>query len=146
LIADDTQTLGRHLRIPIGAAQTYQCPVVLIWGNHEPYGSVWSELLEDEQRQIAGPKVEGLDIRVLHGGVTEIAGVQIVGATLWTDLKLYPQFEALARMEVSARMQDYHAIGASRNAGFTIDDMLKLHQRKRPLCSMLYRSPTTAQE
>ena len=29
---------------------------------------------------------EGLDIRVLHGGVTEIAGVRIIGATLWTDL------------------------------------------------------------
>ena len=39
LIAGDTHTLGRHLRIPLAAARRYQCPVVLIWGNHEPYGS-----------------------------------------------------------------------------------------------------------
>lgn len=53
-----------------------------IWGNHEAYGSVWSELLADEQRQLAELRDDGLDIRVLHGAATEIASPRIIGATL----------------------------------------------------------------
>ena len=105
LITGDTHTMGRHLDIPARAARKYGCPVVVIWGNHEPYGSIWSELREDEERQLATLRREGLDIRVLHGAATEIAGVRIIGATLWTDLALYPPFEYLARMMVSAYMQ-----------------------------------------
>ncbi|MEP3639192.1 MAG: hypothetical protein ABJN14_18230 [Paracoccaceae bacterium] len=86
LIAGDTHTMGRHLDIPARAARKYGCPVVVIWGNHEPYGSIWSELIEQEAVQLARLHAEGLDVRVLHGAVTEIAGVRIIGATLWTDL------------------------------------------------------------
>jgi hypothetical protein len=100
---------------------------VLIWGNHEAYGSIWSELLEDEKRQLATLRSEGLDIRALHGAATEIAGVRIIGATLWTDLKLYPPFEYLARMMVSAYMQDYRTIRTAPKTRFSIDDMLERH-------------------
>lgn len=79
LIAGDTHTRGRHLEIPARAAGKYGCPVVVIWGNHEPYGSVWAELLAEEERQLAVLRAEGLDIRVLHGATTEIAGVRIIG-------------------------------------------------------------------
>ena len=66
LIAGDTHTMGRHLDIPARAARKYGCPVVVIWGNHEPYGSIWSELLAEEERQLADLRAEGLDIRVLN--------------------------------------------------------------------------------
>lgn len=127
LITGDTHTMGRHLDIPARAARKYGCPVVVIWGNHEPYGSIWSELREDEERQLATLRREGLDIRVLHGAATEIAGVRIIGATLWTDLALYPPFEYLARMMVSAYMQDYRAIRTAAKIHFSIDDMLERH-------------------
>ena len=131
LIAGDTHTMGRHLDIPTKAARKYGCPVVVIWGNHEPYGSIWSELLDDENRQIDTLRNEGLDIRVLHGAVTEIAGVRIIGATLWTDLKLHPPFELLARTMVSAYMQDYRAINTAPKKRFSIDDMLDCHARDK---------------
>jgi DNA repair exonuclease SbcCD nuclease subunit len=127
LIAGDTHTMGRHLDIPARVGRKYGCPVVLIWGNHEAYGSIWSELLEDEKRQLATLRSEGLDIRALHGAATEIAGVRIIGATLWTDLKLYPPFEYLARMMVSAYMQDYRTIRTAPKTRFSIDDMLERH-------------------
>ncbi|WP_282093612.1 metallophosphoesterase [Epibacterium ulvae] len=127
LIAGDTHTMGRHLEIPACAARKYGCPVVVIWGNHEPYGSIWSELMADEERQLAALRAEGLDIRVLHGAVTEVAGVRIVGATLWTDLKLYPPFEYLALTMVSAHMQDYRTIRTTQQTRFTVDDMLERH-------------------
>ncbi|MGB1276247.1 MAG: hypothetical protein ACPG77_10905, partial [Nannocystaceae bacterium] len=90
----------------------------VIWGNHEPYGSIWSELVAEEEQQLSALRAEGLDIRVLHGAATEVAGVRIIGATLWTDLKLYPPFEYLARLMVSAYMQDYRAIRTSPKSRF----------------------------
>lgn len=131
LIAGDTHTMGRHLDIPAQAARKYGCPVVVIWGNHEPYGSIWSDLIEQENVQLAQLYAEGLDIRVLHGAATEIAGVRIIGATLWTDLALYPPFEYLARTMVSAYMQDYRSIRTAPKIRFTIDCMLERHAQDK---------------
>lgn len=131
LIAGDTHTMARHLDIPARAARKYGCPVAVIWGNHEPYGSVWSELMADEERKLEELRAEGLDIRVLHGAATEVAGVRIIGATLWTDLKLYPPFEYLARVMVSAYMQDYHAIRTTPKTLFTVPDMLERHRQDK---------------
>ena len=141
LIAGDTHTRGRHLDIPAQAARKYGCPVVVIWGNHEPYGSVWSELLAEEERQLAVLRAEGLDIRVLHGATTVVAGVRIIGATLWTDLQLYPEFDDLARIMVSAYMQDYRAIRTAPDTCFTIDDMLSRHAQDKAVILAALRNP-----
>lgn len=131
LISGDTHTMGRHLDIPAQAAREYDCPVVMIWGNHEPYGSIWSELQTNEACRLEALRGEGLDVRVLHGAATEVAGVRIIGATLWTDLQLYPEFVHLAQTMVSAYMQDYRAILASKKTRFTIDDMLERHAKDK---------------
>jgi len=141
LIAGDTNTMGRHLEIPARAARKYGCPVVVIWGNHEPYGSIWSELVRQENVQLAELHKEGLDIRVLHGAATEVTGVRIIGATLWTDLKLYPTFEFLARTMVSAQMQDYRAIRTAPQTRFTIDDMLERHAKDKAAIFNALREP-----
>ncbi|WP_244906071.1 metallophosphoesterase [Celeribacter ethanolicus] len=141
LIAGDTHTRGRHLEFPAQAARKYGCPVVVIWGNHEPYGSVWSELLADEEHQLAVLRAESLDIRVLHGATTEIAGVRIIGATLWTDLRLYPEFDDLARIMVSADMQDYRAIRTAPDTCITIDDMLERHAQNKAAILAALRTP-----
>lgn len=127
LIAGDTHTMGRHLDIPGRAARIYNCPVVVIWGNHELYGSIWPELRAREMVRLKQRHKEGLDVRVLHADATEIAGVRIIGATLWTDLKLYPPLEFLARSMVSAYIQDYRKIYVTEGTRFTIGDMLKRH-------------------
>jgi len=141
LIAGDTHTLGHHLEIPAEAARKYDCPVVVIWGNHEPNGSIWSDLLKGEERQLSALRSEGLDIRVLHGGATEISGVRIIGATLWTDLELYPAFYYLARITVSAYMQDYRAIRTAPQNRFTIDDMLERHAHNKAAILDALRTP-----
>lgn len=141
LIAGDTNVGGRHLDIPAEAAIKYQCPVVVIWGNHELYGSAWPDLIADEQRQLADLHAEGLDIRVLHGAATEIAGVRIVGATLWTDLQLYPGFVYLARVVVEARMNDFRVIRTARNKTFTVNDMLERHKQDKAALLGALRTP-----
>ena len=141
LITGDTHTRGRHLEIPARAARKYGCPIVVIWGNHEPYGSVWSELLEEEERKLTKLRAEGLDVRVLHGAATEVAGVRFIGATLWTDLRLYPEFDELARIMVSAYMQDYRAIRTAPDACFTVDDMLDRHTQDKAAILAALRAP-----
>ena len=131
LIGGDTHTRGRHLDIPAAAARKYGCPVVLIWGNHEAYGSIWADLLAVEARQLAALKAEGLDIRVLHGAVTELAGARIIGATLWTDFRLYPELEALARTVVPRMLNDYHDIRTAPGRRFTGADMLAVHAEQK---------------
>lgn len=131
LIGGDTDTQGRHLDIPAAAARKYRCPVVAILGNHEIYGAIWSELLEYESKQLAKLHEEGLDVRVLRGTATEIAGIRIVGATLWTDLKLYPKQEIASRMAASAFMQDYRVIRMAAGKKFTPDDMLMQHHQDK---------------
>lgn len=123
--------MGRHLDIPARAARKYDCPVVVIWGNHEPYGSIWSELLAAEERQLTALRAEGPDIRVLYGAATEIAGVRIIGAPLWTDLQLYPEFDYLAEIMVSSQMMDYRAIRTAPQTTFTVDQMLRQHARDK---------------
>ncbi|BBU58439.1 hypothetical protein KU6B_47040 [Mameliella alba] len=141
LIAGDTHTMGRHLEIPARAARKYGCPVVLIWGNHEPYGSIWSELLADEERQLADLRADGLDIRVLHGAATEIAGVRIIGATLWTDLNLYPELEELACQVVTQDLNDFRKISIAPGKLMTGEDMLALHRRDKEAVFDALRRP-----
>lgn len=47
-------------------------------------------LRDKEAARLAELRAEGLPLHVLHGEVVEIAGVRIVGATLWTDFRLFP--------------------------------------------------------
>lgn len=131
LIGGDTHTKGRHLDIPAAAARKYGCPVVVIWGNHEPYVSVWPDLLADEARQLAALRADGLDIPMLHGAATEVAGVRIIGANLWTDFNLYLGLEALARSVVPRLINDYHAVRTAPGRLFTGADMLALNAEQK---------------
>jgi len=141
LIAGDTNTMGRHLDIPARAARKYGCPVVTIWGNHEPYGSIWSELLADEERQLAKLRAEGLDVQVLHGAATEISGVRICGATLRTDLQLFPGSDTQMRMMLAAHLQDYREIRTAPGTKFTVDDTLERHKAEKTALLDILKQP-----
>jgi hypothetical protein len=67
------------------AAETFpDQPVGLILGNHEPYRSTVEYALEACRKLAAGTHV-----RVLARDRWDIAGVRILGCTLWTDYDLY---------------------------------------------------------
>lgn len=67
--------------------------------------------------------------------------MRIIGATLWADLRLYPEFDDLARLMVSAYMQDYRAIRTAPNARFTIDDLLDRHTQDKAAILAAARTP-----
>jgi hypothetical protein len=59
-------------------------PLVQVAGNHEFFGGCWQRVLED-MRQAAG----ALDIHLLENDAVVIDGVQFLGATMWTDCRLF---------------------------------------------------------
>jgi len=62
--------------------------IVFVPGNHEYYRSEMG--IENEQMEMAA-KVYG--VRVLNRGEAVIGGVRFLGATLWTDFKLFGEAE-----------------------------------------------------
>lgn len=132
---------GGHLEVAARAARAYGAPVVQIWGNHEAYGSVFPDLRRREAERLAELRAEGLDLRLLHGAATEIAGVRILGATLWTDLRLYPDHEDLARASIAPFMADLREIRMTPERRFAFEDMLRLHAEDKAAIFAALREP-----
>jgi predicted phosphodiesterase len=79
-------------------------PVVYILGNHEFYRHSIPDLTHTLKRE-----TEGSHIHVLENDAVEIAGVTILGCTLWTDFALYGNRE-IAMAVADQGMPDYTAI------------------------------------
>jgi len=82
-------------------------PVIYIFGNHEYYNHAYPKLLAE-----AKAITENSNIHVLENNVFECDGYNILGCTLWTDFKLFNDFELSA---VSAKniINDYRKIRVS---------------------------------
>ena len=83
LLAGDTHTGGRCINLT-DAETELEHPVVMIAGNHEFYGA-------SIDREVAKLKAAAEHKRVTFLDNEEIvlAGVRILGATLWTDFRLF---------------------------------------------------------
>ena len=111
LIAGDTDTKGRHVELMERAWDLWRVPVLAVNGNHEPYGSKRyqkHEMLERER--VAAARAAGMDIEVLRQGERIIGDTRVIGATLWTDFRLYPDLAPMAPIAAKDKMNDYHAI------------------------------------
>ena len=123
--------------------------LVQVAGNHEFFGGCWQTTLSQLRHAAAA-----LDIHLLENDAVEIDGVQFLGATLWTDFRL---FEVPGRpLQMSAdeakpllqrRMVDFSLIrfrggnegegtngsgqGARDERIFTPDDSIAIHRRSR---------------
>lgn len=131
LLAGDISTHGRHVDAALLLWNQLRKPVIMVRGNHEFYGSVIPELIEEEQARIAKMNAAGADIRLLDGDVTEVAGTRIIGATLWTDLDLYPGMSAPARVAVYQAMNDFSKIRITPTRHLEIEDWLAMHWKDR---------------
>lgn len=99
-------------------------PVIYVPGNHEYYHH---DIGITDQLKSAAPA----NIHVLDNDSCEIDGVRFLGATLWTDFRLYGEGEAwFSRQRAQRAIDDFKAI---RNEGhrFTPDDSVRLHEVSR---------------
>lgn len=133
LLAGDSSTQGRHVDIAISIYDQIQRPVIMVRGNHEFYRSTISDIVRDDRKHISAANKSGRDIRMLDAdcAVTEVSGTRIIGATLWTDLNLYPGHEILARKTVLQGMNDFQMIRVKPGRSFEIKDWIELHMRDR---------------
>lgn len=131
LLGGDINTKGRHLDDALLLWSELRRPVILVRGNHEFYKSVMPDLLAEERVRLAEMNAAGADIRILDGGSTIVGDTRIVGATLWTDLDLYPGMSRPARKAVQASMNDFSQIQSRPGKHLSIDDWLEFHWNDR---------------
>jgi predicted phosphodiesterase len=104
-------------------------PVLYVPGNHEFYGDSIDGTLGRLRQLCAGTCVDLLDSAEVFLG-----GVRFLGATLWTDFRLFntPALDAAARAEAVRCMRDFSRIrgGAATQSPFQPDDAARLFARQ----------------
>lgn len=131
LLAGDTDTQHRHLAFAQKVCEAYDCPVVLVDGNHEPYGQALDSFLAIEAEMLREIHRQGYPVHLLHGDAVEIAGTRIVGATLWTDFELEPAFKPFAMRIARRGMRDYHVIRLDESRPLTPTDTAWRHSEEK---------------
>lgn len=116
--------IGVGLQGVAWAKSVFGCPVVYVCGNHEYYGHDMDALETQLQEYVSGT-----GIAVLNNSATVIEGVRFVGATLWTDFRLYGTPAVSARL-AHLGMNDYRVIGKDGGALMPTDTAV-LHQLSR---------------
>lgn len=108
-------------------------PVVFVAGNHEHYGQVY-------ENSIASGRVASAaypDVHWLENNHIVIAGVRILGATLWTDYELYHSVaismaSAQRGLNDHSEIRSFESVVAGYSRGlFTPEQALGLHKESR---------------
>ena len=96
------------------AAETFQgLPVLYVHGNHESYG----HKLESAQADIAEACVRAGNVHFLHCGEYRHGTVRFLGATMWTDFKLFGDDTRPGAMRAAeAALNDYRRIRLKNKA------------------------------
>jgi len=103
------------------ARQFRKLPVIYVPGNHEYYHH---DIGITQQLRSAAPA----NVHVLDQDACEIDGVRFLGATLWTDFRLYGEGEAwIARQEAGRLIDDFTSI-RNGDRQFTPEDSARLHE------------------
>lgn len=111
LIAGDTDVKARHIDFAKSVWDIWQRPILMIDGNHEPYGAKRiQKLWEIEDERLDAARQDGADIEIMRGTQRIIGDTRVIGATLWTDMRLYPDRVAGAQIQVGKEMNDYKKI------------------------------------
>ena len=106
-----------------------QVPIVFVMGNHEYYG----RCLQDELAQ-ARDIAPLYGVHLLENGSIDLDGVRFVGATLWTDYRLFGETNVpLAMQAARDGLNDHRRIAWSKAPWrrFRPQEALLLHRRSR---------------
>jgi predicted phosphodiesterase len=122
VLAGDIDVKGRAVQ---WALQRFTCPVVLVAGNHDFYGSNFASV---ERRMRAAAR--GSNVHVLENESVVIQGVRFLGATLWTDYQLTGN-APLAQWDALRSMNDFRRIRNGCFRKITPADLLERHRASR---------------
>lgn len=101
--------------------------IIYVAGNHEYYGHVY----RSKQAQIQA-RANEVGIHFLERSSVVLKGVRFLGATLWTDYRLFEprHSQPLAMHEAKQRLNDHRLIRMERGA-FSPADALATHAQSR---------------
>lgn len=124
---DFTQRAGEDLVILAGdidvgtdgvywAVHTFpEVPVVYVLGNHEYYDQHWETLVGQ-----CKAAAEGTNVHVLERDAVDVAGVRVLGCTLWTDYKLFGESRFREAVDWAwDSLNDFRVIRGDKMAPFT---------------------------
>lgn len=113
------------------AAQTFEgIPVLYVHGNHEAYG----KNLEDVQKNILEACLETKNVHFLNCGEFRLDTVRFLGATLWTDYRLFGEDNRIRAIhEAEQVMNDYRRIRLAYSGyrKLRATDTIKFHLNHR---------------
>ncbi len=104
-------------------------PVLYVHGNHEGYG----RNLEDMQEDIVAACATSGNVHFLDSGEFILGRVRFLGATLWTDFRLFGNETRMLSMATAAEvMNDYRRIHLAKEGYRTLcpADTAGLHERQ----------------
>jgi hypothetical protein len=131
ILAGDIATHTESVAVARQFAETCELPVLMIAGNHrdqEHPAHTWEGTLDDIQRAadhvdfVRPGKVTFLEVQVVV-----YKGVRFVGATLWTDLKLFGDDPYVRRL-VSHQLHDYESIYLDSGRNVTTEHVMQRHR------------------
>lgn len=137
LIAGDLSTRGRHIDAMLEVWGSARIPVRMVYGNHEFYDQEVEALKLQDADRISHLRDLGADIDILDRKAEVIAGIRVLGCTLWTDLNLYPDLGARQGKIVAATLNDFQQIMVKDDTRFskkrpiTTDDFRAWHRTDR---------------
>lgn len=129
VVAGDTAEGARRAFEQLRQIVPMAIPIVMILGNHEYYRRFLPPELE-EARALA----PSFNVNLLEDAEVALAGVRFVGATLWTDYRLFGDGRQAAVMQTcAAAMNDHRLIGWLKKPWlrFRPQEAELLHQRSR---------------
>ena len=127
ILAGDIHTKGRG----VAWAKSLNRPCILVFGNHDYYGSsLVNEIIK------AKASCLGSNVAVLDDDELILQNLRILGSTLWTDYNLHGTSLNSARL-AEGNLNDHYSEGMNdhrkiRNASFSkarSNDFLKSHQK-----------------
>jgi len=118
--------LARHL-VPRGL------PVIYVTGNHDYYGH---DLNDDAEVLYADC---GVELLCAHRPVLDIAGIRLIGVTLWTDYRINGD-EADAQFWGKRSMPDFSAIDVSMRR-IRPNDLAQLHHEQKHIIETALHEP-----
>ena len=110
LVAGDTDLKLRHIDFYETLYDRIGVPVIATTGNHEYYGSKYWKHRRQELERLDGLRAHGKRVHVLHGDSVIVDGVRVIGATLWSNFRLYPEHACMAANQARSMMNDYKKI------------------------------------
>jgi Icc-related predicted phosphoesterase len=104
-------------------------PIVMVPGNHEFY----RKFIPNELA-LALAHAGAFNLHILNGMALELAGIRLVGATLWTDYRAFGEANQTKVMNACAKgMNDHHLIGWQKKPWlrFRPQEAALLHHRSK---------------